>query len=90
MICRLIYTLLLGVFLAIFVGVGISAFYKGPTYPEMPAILKYCSPDAVNTTSFKTQVATYDKAEKVYRVDSEITIEMSQLLLLLEQVSSLC
>lgn len=71
MILRLIYTLLLGVFLAIFVGVGISAFYKGPTHPEMPAVLKYCSPDTVNTTSFKTQVTAYDKAEKIYRVDSQ-------------------
>ena len=71
MILRLIYTLLLGVFLAIFVGVGISAFYKGPAYPEMPAVLKYCSPDTVNTTPFKTQVTAYGKAEKIYRVDSQ-------------------
>lgn len=70
MILRLIYTLLLGVFLAIFVGVGISAFYKGPTYPDMPAVLKYCSSEFKNTqqySEFKVVAEKYDAQEKAYR-----------------------
>lgn len=70
MILRLIYTLLLGVFLAIFVGVGISAFYKGPTYPEMPSVLKYCTSDVKNAQEyieFKKVAEKFDNQEKLYR-----------------------
>src|SRR3989344_7327822 len=70
MIIRIIYTILLGVFLAIFVGVGISAFYEGPGYPEMPAVLKYCSSETSNIkqySEFKKQADTFDNAEKQYR-----------------------
>lgn len=72
MILRVIYTFLVGIFLAVFVGVGISAFYKAPVYPEMPAILKYCSPDVANTTEFKSQITTFDKAEKLYQQQTQL------------------
>lgn len=76
MALKLIYTLFIGVFLAIFVGVGIAAFYPGPKSPEMPAILKYCSPDiAQNTTKFtefKVQAEQFDKTEKAYQQSSQI------------------
>lgn len=70
MILRLIYTLLLGVFLAIFVGVGISAFYKGPTYPDMPAVLKYCTTEVKNAqqySEFKKVAERFDMQEKSFR-----------------------
>ncbi len=70
MILRLIYTLLLGVFLAIFVGVGISAFYKGPTYPDMPAVLKYCTTEVKNAqqySEFKKVAERFDIQEKSFR-----------------------
>ncbi len=75
MIIRIIYTFLVGIFLAIFVGVGIAAFYKEPTYPEMPAVLKYCTSEAKNVgefTEFKAQAEAFDKAELAFR-DQEKT-----------------
>jgi hypothetical protein len=36
---KLIYTFFLGIFLAIFVGVGINTFYPGPKSPEFPTAL---------------------------------------------------
>lgn len=71
---RVIYTLFIGIFLAVFIGVGIAAFYKGPIYPEMPTILKYCSPEIAQSaekfSTFTTQSEQFDKAEKVYRISS--------------------
>ena len=40
MVLKLVYTIFIGVLLAIFVGVGIAAFYPGPQYPEPPILLK--------------------------------------------------
>ncbi|KXK11114.1 MAG: hypothetical protein UZ22_OP11002000498 [Microgenomates bacterium OLB23] len=39
-VLRTIYTFFVGILLAIFVGVGIAAFYPEPKYPDMPAELK--------------------------------------------------
>lgn len=74
MILRIIYTFFIGIFLAVFVGVGISAFYKGPTYPDMPAVLKYCSAELKNAQQYadvKVQAEKFDKAEKAYMVKSQ-------------------
>jgi hypothetical protein len=38
---KLIYTFFLGIILSLFVGVGISTFYKEPAYPEAPTSIKY-------------------------------------------------
>lgn len=75
MILRVIYTLFIGVFLAIFVGVGISAFYPGPKSPDMPAILKYCSPDIAQSTAkfndFNAQAQKFDQEEKIYMLSQQ-------------------
>lgn len=44
MLIKYVYIVFLGLILATFVGVGIAAFYKGPSYPETPAALKYERP----------------------------------------------
>lgn len=75
MILRIIYTIFVGVFLAIFVGVGISAFYKGPIYPEMPAVLKYCTEnikDIAQYENLKLQSEAFNKDEQNYRIKSQI------------------
>ena len=72
MIIRIIYMLFIGVFLAIFVGVGISAFYSGPKFPDMPPVLKYCSVDLKDTKQsedFSKQANAFDLAEKKYQTD---------------------
>lgn len=76
MTLKLIYTFLIGIFLAVFVGVGIAAFYTGPRFPEQPVILKYCSPemvkDAVQYAEFKAEAEKFDQAEKEFQVQSRI------------------
>src|SRR5258708_7713687 len=41
MILKYIYTLFVGILLALFVGVGIAAFYQAPKSPEYPVALSY-------------------------------------------------
>lgn len=41
MILKFIYTLFIGILLALFVGFGIAAFYEEPRYPEPPVSLRY-------------------------------------------------
>ena len=76
LVLKLIYTFLIGIFLAVFVGVGIAAFYPGPKFPEQPVILKYCSPemikDATQYAEFKTQAEKFDQTEKDFQVKSQI------------------
>ena len=38
---KVVYSLFLGIILAVFVGVGISAFYQSPSYPDEPESLRY-------------------------------------------------
>lgn len=44
MIIKLIYTVFLGILLALFVGLGIDAFYSGPQEPEYPVELQVEKP----------------------------------------------
>jgi hypothetical protein len=44
MILKFIYTLFIGILLALFVGFGIAAFYEEPKYPELPLSMKYARP----------------------------------------------
>lgn len=72
---RFIYTLFIGVFLALFVGVGISAFYPAPKYPEMPVAIKYepmPATGAKESEEIITQRKTFDVQEKAYRKKSQL------------------
>lgn len=53
---RYIYTLFLGVILALFVGLGISTFYEGPKQPEYPIV----------NTQDKTPTAEQNQADRQY------------------------
>lgn len=72
MIIKLIYTLFLGLLLAIFVGVGIEAFYPGPKVPELsesmtkqPIITQSPTPEQIEKQE------AYDREWKTYRQASE-------------------
>ncbi len=71
-----IYVLFIGVLMAAFVGVGIAAFYVGPTFPEPPAILKYCSPDIAKEKQtfleFKAAAELHDRQVKDYEAVSKV------------------
>lgn len=76
MTLKLIYVFLIGIFLAIFVGVGIAAFYPEPKYPEAPAIVKYGYTDTTKeekmSAESKSQIDKFDQEEKDYRAQSRI------------------
>ena len=76
MVLKLIYTFLIGIFLAVFVGVGIAAFYPEPKFPEQPIILKYCSAEMMKDTTqyneFKSQIEQFDKEEKLFQKQSQV------------------
>lgn len=69
MLIKYVYIVFLGLILATFVGVGIAAFYKGPTYPETPATLKYERP----YTDFQTGTpsAEYIKEQEAFDAQSK-------------------
>lgn len=69
MLIKYVYIVFLGLILATFVGVGIAAFYKGPTYPETPATLKYARPYPEATTA--TPSAEYIKEQEAYDAQSK-------------------
>ena len=76
MVLKLIYTFLIGIFLAVFIGVGIAAFYPEPKFPEPPMVIKYCSSemgsDLEQFPELKTQLEEFDREEKVYQQKSQI------------------
>lgn len=73
MIIKFIYTIFLALIIALFVGLGIGAFYnrpEAPTYPsELDAITRL---DCVETPEHKTLRENFDQAQKDYTEVSKI------------------
>lgn len=73
MMVRLVYTIFVGVLLAMFVGVGIAAFYPEPKWPEEPMLLKlYKLPteplkDSTIAAQLQKEQETFDEAQKVFQ-----------------------
>lgn len=65
---KLIYTVFLGVILAIFVGVGVSVFYPEPEYPEAPDIVKY-GPYENRTPVQNAQEEAYNRKVATFEED---------------------
>ncbi len=73
---KLVYTFILGVVIALFFGIGVSAFYeapKAPEYPGMASDMKVPSPyDAAvqkqqdQQRQFETEQKTYEQARQTY------------------------
>lgn len=76
MLIKYVYIVFLGLILATFVGVGISAFYKGPVYPETPPTLKYARPYPEADTS--TPSAEYIKEQEAFDAESKKYQEASE------------
>lgn len=78
MILKFIYTLFIGILLALFVGFGIAAFYEEPKYPEPPMSLKYPSPiyPESKEVSFSAQITRdqirQEKIQKEFQKNIEI------------------
>jgi len=61
---EIIYTIFLGIIIAVFVGLGISAFYNEPKYPEMPSTLKVYSVPVESPNDSTISADLVDKQEK--------------------------
>ncbi len=78
MVMKLIYTFLIGIFTAVFVGVGVSAFYPESKYPEPPLAMKFSSPDAyqaydsIGSAEWWAEMEKFDKEEKQFQAESQI------------------
>lgn len=75
MLIKYVYIVFLGLILATFVGVGIAAFYKGPTYPETPATLKYARPytepeSATPSAEYIKEQEAFDAQNKQFQTDN--------------------
>lgn len=92
MVIKTIYTLFLALLIALFVGLGIDSFYKGPTRPEYPMELNLSKPNNSELTieqqniekEFYAQQKEHDALSKVYnRNVSIVTLICSIIILVL-------
>ena len=78
MVMKLIYTFLIGIFMAVFVGVGVAAFYPEPKYPEQPLAMKFSSPnvyktdDATGSAQWRAEMEKFDREEKKFQTESQV------------------
>lgn len=96
MMLKLVYTIFIGVLLAIFVGVGIATFNPGPKPPEIPTLLKlYNLPTEPSTDptisaqlqkeqeAFDEVVKTFKEKMEEYNRDVSIVSLMAAILILI-------
>lgn len=72
MILKLIYTVFLALLIALFVGLGIDAFYTGPVAPDYPAELNLQKTDCGNYEQLKTTQEKFDRDQKDFMEKSKI------------------
>lgn len=75
MTIKLLYTLLIGIFVVVFIGVGIAAFYPTPKYPEAPTSMKYgyAEPEKEGKISeeAKAEMERYEQEQKDYQIKNK-------------------
>jgi hypothetical protein len=71
MIIKLIYTLFLALLVALFVGLGIDAFYPGPQAPDYPTELNLQKPDCEEYAQTKALQEKYDQRQKAFNEKSK-------------------
>lgn len=63
---RAVYTIFLALLVALFWGLGISAFYEGPKTPSSPSMsIEKTAPDSM-TVEQKAEVDRFDREQKEY------------------------
>lgn len=79
MALKIIYTFFLGLLIALFVGLGIDAFYEGPKMPEYPSELRMAEItkaekdcDCQEFSQLKSAQEKYDQEFKNYEEKSKI------------------
>jgi hypothetical protein len=71
MILKLIYTLFLALMVALFVGLGVDAFYPGPAAPDYPSELNLQKTDCGDYPELKSKQERFDQDMKVYNEKSK-------------------
>ncbi|OGI25572.1 MAG: hypothetical protein A3J76_05835 [Candidatus Moranbacteria bacterium RBG_13_45_13] len=71
MIFKYIYTIFLALLVALFVGLGIDAFYPGPKVPETPIILETEKPGCEDTIELKNARLEFNQAQKDFAEKSK-------------------
>lgn len=71
MILKLIYTLFLALLVALFVGLGIDAFYPGPDAPDYPSELNLQKTDCAGYAELKATQEKFDQDMKVFNERSK-------------------
>jgi hypothetical protein len=66
MILKYIYTIFLALLVALFVGLGIDAYYPGPKVPEEPVILQTEKPGCEDTAELKAARQEFNQDQKDY------------------------
>ncbi|OGI27241.1 MAG: hypothetical protein A2359_00290 [Candidatus Moranbacteria bacterium RIFOXYB1_FULL_43_19] len=64
MIIKFVYTIFLALLIALFVGLGISAFYLGPKEPQYPAELSVDKPGCEETQEMKNTRIEFERATR--------------------------
>ena len=72
MIIKIIYTAFLGILIALFIGLGIDAFYTGPVDPVYPSELALTQPECGNYDELKIAQEKYDHARREYEEESKL------------------
>lgn len=71
MIIKYIYTIFLALLVALFVGLGIDAFYPGPKAPDYPTALETEKPGCEDTAELKNIRQEYNQAQKDFEEKSK-------------------
>jgi len=71
MALKLIYTLFLGLLVALFVGLGIDAFYEGPKAPDYPSELSLQKTDCGEYPELKAEQEKFDQDMKDFNEKSK-------------------
>ncbi|MFW5885389.1 MAG: hypothetical protein ACOCUF_04145 [Patescibacteria group bacterium] len=67
MIVKFIYTIFLGILVALFVGLGIDTFYQAPERPEYPVELRSMTPEKEKSAEFNQLREQYEKEQQKHQ-----------------------
>ena len=94
MVLKIIYTLFLGLLVALFVGLGIDAFYPGPKAPDYPVMLdtvkQGCQEDAQTQATrlkFDQDMKDYNDQSKPYNRNVSIAALSFAILILVASLT---
>lgn len=86
---KLIYTLILGVVLALFLGVGVSAFYEPPEAPEYPFMASAYKENQPQSEADLHKLEQYEKDMRAYEEVRQVYERNVSVILLLLAIATI-